>query len=238
MSCTYLDCNLLSPSDFQCNFIQIDIFSEYWFGGFYKTLLWREWLSVFNKNDKLPHFYWSVECLLAYNFYLFSYPCFYIPTALLICIENTFWNINGHGNFVELFKKSFKFYVESGMREMTERDFEILRKEQNPSRDEFYKFIVNHYLRKFHYFYLHLTSNHRPRLLNTAQPVESQARADGESASGESQQEGSASDSKKKFTWLRKLLLKFRRRQRAWWVLILNSIRSWTDKHLHCEGIL
>ena len=114
---------------------------------------------------------------------------------------------------MELFKKSFTLYVESGMREMTERDLEILRNEQYPSDDEFYKFIVNHYLRKFHCFYLHLTSNHCLRLLNTAQPGESQARADGESASVESQ--GSASDSEKKSTWLRKLMSKFRRRQRA-----------------------
>ena len=67
----------------------------------------------------------------------------------------------------------------------------------------------------------HLTSNHCLRLINIARPEESQARAEGE-----------ASDSKKKFTWLRKLLLKFRRKQRAWWVLILNSIRSWRDKTL------
>ena len=78
----------------------------------------------------------------------------FIPTALLICIENTCWNINGHGNFVELFKKSFTLYVESGMREMTERDLQILRNEQDPpSHGEFYKFIVKHYLGKFHCFY-------------------------------------------------------------------------------------
>ena len=120
------------------------------------------------------------------------------------------------------------------MREMTERDLEILRKEHNPSHDEFYKFIVKNYLRKFHCFYLHLTSNHCLRLLNTARPGESQARADEESASGKSLPEvpGSASDSKKKFTWLRKLTPKFRRKERSWWVLILNSIRSWRDKTL------
>ena len=78
----------------------------------------------------------------------------FILTALLICIENTFWNINGEGNFVELFKKSFTLYVESGMREMTERDLQILRNEQDPpSHGEFYKFIVKHYLGKFHCFY-------------------------------------------------------------------------------------
>ena len=105
---------------------------------------------------------------------------------------------------MKLFKKSFKLYVESGKRETTERDLEILRNEQYPSDDEFYKFIVNHYLRKFHCLYLHLTSNHCLRLINIARPEESQARTDGE-----------ASDSKKKFTWLRKLMLKFRRRERA-----------------------
>ena len=90
----------------------------------------------------------------------------FIPTALLICTENTFWAINGDGNFVELFKRSFTLYVESGMKEMTERDFNILRNEQDIFSLEdwdfdakFYKFIVDHYLpgRKFHRFYLHLT---------------------------------------------------------------------------------
>ena len=80
---------------------------------------------------------------------------FFILTALLICIENTFWDIKGDpGNFVELFKKSFTLYVESGLREMTERDIQILRNERGPpSHAEFYKFIVNHYLGKFHCFY-------------------------------------------------------------------------------------
>ena len=67
---------------------------------------------------------------------------------------------------MELFKRSFTLYVESGMKEMTERDFDILRNEQDIFSLEdwdfdakFYKFIVDHYLpgRKFHRFYLHLT---------------------------------------------------------------------------------
>ena len=77
-------------------------------------------------------------------------------------MENTFWelDINRHhgGNFVELFKKSFTLYVKSGMREKTERDIDILRKDflawrrETDSEDfnaKFYKFIVDHYLRKF-----------------------------------------------------------------------------------------
>ena len=74
-------------------------------------------------------------------------------------MENTFWelDINRHhdGNFVELFKKSFTLYVKSGMREKTERDIDVLRNEEGEllvTEDfnaEFYKFIVDHYLRKF-----------------------------------------------------------------------------------------
>ena len=81
----------------------------------------------------------------------------FMPTALLICIENTFWDINRDGNFVELFKKSFTLYVESGLRAMTERDIDVLRNEQGEflvTKDfnaKFYKFIVDHYLRKFHF---------------------------------------------------------------------------------------
>ena len=58
---------------------------------------------------------------------------------------------------MELFKKSFTLYVESGLREMTERDIDILRNEQGGFSVEdwdfiakFCKFIVDHYLRKFH----------------------------------------------------------------------------------------
>ena len=90
-----------------------------------------------------------------------------ISTALLICMENTFWNINdGDGNFLKVFKKSFTLYVKSGRREMTERDIEILRNEEledeisaqaNGFNAKFYKFIVDHYLRKFHCIYFHST---------------------------------------------------------------------------------
>ena len=64
---------------------------------------------------------------------------------------------------MELFKKSFTLYVESGLREMTERDIDMLKNGQGEfsvTKDfnaKFYKFIVHHYLRKFHCFYLHLT---------------------------------------------------------------------------------
>jgi hypothetical protein len=92
-----------------------------------------------------------------------------IPIALLICTENTFWDNSRDGtrNFVELFKKSFTSYVKSGMREMVERDIDILRNEQGASgfsvtedfKAKFYKFIVDHYLCKFNFncFYLHST---------------------------------------------------------------------------------
>ena len=79
-------------------------------------------------------------------------------------MENTFWDISGDGNFVESFKKSFTLYVESGMREAMEIDIEKLRNKQggfSVTEDDFeakfYKFIVDHYLCKFHCFYLHST---------------------------------------------------------------------------------
>ena len=90
-----------------------------------------------------------------------------ISTALLICMENTFWKINdGDGNFVKVFKKSFTLYVKSGKRGMTERDIEILKNEQGEiltydsspgDYAKFYMFIVDHYLRKFHCIYFHST---------------------------------------------------------------------------------
>ena len=103
------------------------------------------------------------KLLACMTFYYYLILVF-IPTALLICIENTLWDINGDENFVELFRKSFTLYIESGLREMTERDIDILRNEQGGFSVEdwdfnakFYKFIVEHYLRTFHCFCFHLT---------------------------------------------------------------------------------
>ena len=82
------------------------------------------------------------------------------------------------------------------MREMVERDIDMLRNEQGEIlcqaedfKAKFYKFIVDHYLRKFHCFFFTFDSvtstNHHLCLLNTAQPEESQAHAHGSGDSGE-----------------------------------------------------
>jgi hypothetical protein len=88
-------------------------------------------------------------------------------TAFLICMENTFWNISGESvgdaNFVELFKKSFKLYVESGTRMKAEAAItgSLLRNEQLEAghlvidsdsenfKANFYRLITEHLLRKF-----------------------------------------------------------------------------------------
>jgi hypothetical protein len=77
-------------------------------------------------------------------------------------MENTFWHINGDGNFVELFKKSFKLYVESGMeadilRNASQQGGHLMTKDDCNLKAEFYMFITGHYLRKIHCFFLHLT---------------------------------------------------------------------------------
>ena len=76
-------------------------------------------------------------------------------------MENTFWNISQldleDGNFVELFKKSFALYVESGIKKRTEAGLEIFRKELEAGHpvsknftEKFYKFIIEQYLCEFH----------------------------------------------------------------------------------------
>ena len=118
-------------------------------------------------------------------------------------MENSFWNINGDigTNFLKKFKKSFRLYVDSGMKEKTERGIEVLRNEQGEFsphwqpearnlEEKFYKFISAHYLRKFHRFlFVFDTSNHYLRLLNAAHP--------------ESQGSGTVGRNiKEMFTWL------------------------------------
>ena len=78
-------------------------------------------------------------------------------------MENTFWDIGRDGNFVELFKKSFTSYVESGMREMMKVVIDQLRNEEGKFlvtedfKARFHKLVVRHYLCKFYSFYLHST---------------------------------------------------------------------------------
>jgi hypothetical protein len=93
-----------------------------------------------------------------------------MPTALLICMENTFWStgIRRGDNFVELFKKSFKLYVESGTREKVEVAINTILINDwlgRPVTDsgwedleaKIYLIISEHYLCKIHCFYLQLT---------------------------------------------------------------------------------
>jgi hypothetical protein len=73
-------------------------------------------------------------------------------------MENSFWN-NTDGNFVELFKKSFILYVESGMKKKTEADFDRLEIQDGGYRSnrigaEFCKFIIEHRLCRFFFFYV------------------------------------------------------------------------------------
>jgi hypothetical protein len=91
-----------------------------------------------------------------------------MPTALLICMENTFWHSGDH-NFVELFKRSFKLYVESGTRKKLEAAINLLRNDSEQVEHlvtdsepvdfdsffeaKFYMLITEHLLRKFHSFF-------------------------------------------------------------------------------------
>jgi hypothetical protein len=120
--------------------------------------------NYLDQSSTSTHFYFLIfigqlNALLLVLFFI--YYLVLIPTALLICTENTFWDISSNGNFAELFKKSFTSYVESGMEEMVEIDIDVLRNEQggfSVTKDfeaKFYKFIVDHYLCKFHCFYFH-----------------------------------------------------------------------------------
>ena len=87
-----------------------------------------------------------------------------MPTvALLICMKNTFWSIERGGNFVELFKKSFKLYVESGTREKMEAAINSILIDEQGGRlvtnsedfkGKFYMLITEHYLRKIHFLFI------------------------------------------------------------------------------------
>ena len=159
------------------------------------------------------------------------------------------------GNFVELFKKSFTSYVENGMRQLVEKDIDLLRNEEggfSVTKDfkaKFYKFIVDHYLRKFQLLHLTQWSNHC-LYLNTARPWESQApgTADSEESDGGTfwtsgtphrtralggqTLELERKNEKKFMTWLQKLMPKF---HRSWMlnkdIIIINRLLK---LHFYC----
>ena len=117
--------------------------------------LWQAHLQVFSSLLVL-----NSSCL--YDF--IHLILIFLPTALLICLENTFWEGSRLRDckFVESFKRSFTLYVESGMKEIVEIEIDTifkLRNDQGHSdfQANFYNFVVDHYLCKFHSFYLHST---------------------------------------------------------------------------------
>ena len=118
-----------------------------------------------------PNQFWSTDhfspsllvCSNASCLYDFIYLIpILISTALLICMENTFWNIDRHVVFAKLFKKSFRLYVESGTKKKLEADIDMLRNQgghlvTKEFRENFFKTVIEHYLCKFYCFYLHST---------------------------------------------------------------------------------
>ena len=118
--------------------------------------------SYLKQNSSLPIYTGALNASLRLCLY-YGFSLILSSSALLICMENTFWNIRTDVNFVDLFKTSFMLYVESGMRKKMEAAIDILRNEQGGSpviedfKEWFFKIIIEHYLRKFHCSHLHLT---------------------------------------------------------------------------------
>ena len=158
----------------------------------------------------------------SFSLWLFIYLIILMPTALLICMENTFWNISKDNNFVESFKKSFMSYVKSGMRKKMESDLDILRNQgghlvTKEFKANFCKIIIDHYLCKFYCFYLNLMH------LTTFSPKYSPHwRLSFWVGSWNKRMK------KKRLTWLQNLILKMHRGQRVWWP---NFVGSSMDKH-------
>ena len=100
-----------------------------------------------------------------------------MATAVLICMENSFWN-RRDGDFVESFKKSFTLYVDSGMRKKAEAEIDELGGESKLLASEdfnarFRKLIIEHFLRMIHCFYMHSESTHLTTSFAEIQPTPS-----------------------------------------------------------------
>ena len=111
-----------------------------------------------------------------------------MPTALLICLEDTFWytgiqvSMEFHhtsNNFAEFFEESFTFYNESGMREKVEAEIDILTNEQGGSPatmdsdfvEKFYMTIIEKFLRKIYSSCFYFQSTHLITFFAEIQPA-------------------------------------------------------------------
>jgi len=134
--------------------------------GTFWRLTSNQMIPICLQPDHIPsgslHSAYLPVCLLP------SFPCdvlipILVSIAILICLENSFWNQDTGGNFVDSFKKSFALYVGSGIRKTTEADIDVLRNEQGARpvtgtfKAKLRKIIMDHYLRKLHGLYSHST---------------------------------------------------------------------------------
>ena len=102
-----------------------------------------------------------------------------IPTALLICMENTFWNNGTDVNFVDWFKISFMLYVKSGMRKKMEAAIDVLENgclvaenfKAKDFKEEFYKIIISvSFIVVFFFFFFFFFHSDLTNLIPTFSP--------------------------------------------------------------------
>ena len=77
-------------------------------------------------SEPHPHcFCWSVWLLLGVPT-LTILSSFQHPAAILICLENSFWNQSKTITFIESFQEAFKLYTQTGVREKAETSIKLL----------------------------------------------------------------------------------------------------------------
>ena len=164
----YSECNLLLLFDSQCNaFDWLNLQAKalaVFLKAHFKSNIISSITSYLKRSPSRSLAIFTGLLNFSLPVWLFIY---FIPnlmtTALLICMENTFWNVSRDGNFVELFKNSFTLYVESGMREKMEAEIDMILRNQSQHlatdkfKAKFCKIVIKHCLCKLHCFFLHLT---------------------------------------------------------------------------------
>jgi len=68
----------------------------------------------------------------------FDKPSLTFFAAILICLENSFWNYSNTVTFIDSFQEAFKLYTQTGVREKAETSLKLLANypPQYPSTSE------------------------------------------------------------------------------------------------------
>jgi len=89
--------------------------------------LFEERFEVFfERRKERERFYQHVDQVAKFMSTEFDKPSLTFFAAILICLENSYWNQSNTVTFIDSFQEAFKLYTQTGVRENAETSLKLL----------------------------------------------------------------------------------------------------------------